>query len=59
LSSSASAPEANKIADTGLTRTRAIQRKLRNVEEMPAGAPDVPLALGAEEVEEESVGAGG
>jgi DNA recombination protein RmuC len=51
--------EANNIADSGLTRTRAIQRQLKNVEQMPAGAPDVSLVLGAGEVEEESVGAGG
>jgi DNA recombination protein RmuC len=51
--------EANNIADSGLTRTRAIQRHLKNVEQMPAGAPDVSLVLGAGEVEEESVCAGG
>jgi DNA recombination protein RmuC len=51
--------KANNIADSGLTRTRAIQRQLKNVEQMPAGAPDVSLVFGAGEAEEESVGAGG
>jgi DNA recombination protein RmuC len=51
--------EATNIADSGLTRTRAIQKKLKNVEEMPAGAPEVPLALDAEDTEQESVGASG
>lgn len=30
--------EANNTVETGLTRTRAIQRKLRDVQELPAGA---------------------
>ena len=50
--------EANNTVDAGLTRTRAIQRKLRNVEELPAGASEAPMPLNVEELELESVGAG-
>lgn len=32
--------EANNTVETGLTRTRAIQRKLRDVQELPAGADE-------------------
>jgi DNA recombination protein RmuC len=49
--------EANNTVETGLTRTRVIQRKLKNVEELPASETEVPMALTAEEVEPEPVGA--
>jgi DNA recombination protein RmuC len=50
--------EANNTVETGLTRTRVIQRKLKNIEELPAGAMEVSIALDVEEMGLESVGAG-
>jgi DNA recombination protein RmuC len=42
--------EASNTVDSGLKRTRAIQRKLKNVEELPAAATDALMPLDAEEV---------
>jgi DNA recombination protein RmuC len=51
--------EASNTVENGLTRTRAIQRKLKNVEELPAGATQPTIALEVEEAGLESAGAGG
>ena len=48
--------EANNTVETGLTRTRVIQRKLKNVEELPPGATELPAAEIIEEVDLEPVG---
>jgi DNA recombination protein RmuC len=50
--------EANNTVETGLTRTRVIQRKLKNVEELPPGAAEVSIPLDVEELGLEPVGAG-
>jgi DNA recombination protein RmuC len=41
--------EANSTVDAGLTRTRAIQRKLKNVEALASGTPALTLALEQEQ----------
>jgi len=50
--------EANSTVETGLTRTRVIQRKLKSIEELPAGAIEEQMPLGMQEVGLVSAGAG-
>jgi DNA recombination protein RmuC len=50
--------EANNTVETGLTRTRVIQRKLKNIEELPTSATEVSIPMDAEETVLEAVGAG-
>jgi DNA recombination protein RmuC len=49
--------EANNTVESGLVRTRAIQRKLKNVAESPAGAADLTLPADVEELELQSIAA--
>ncbi len=49
--------EANNTVESGLVRTRAIERKLKNVAESPAGAADLTLPADVEEVELQSIAA--
>ena len=50
--------DANTAVEDGLTRTRAIQRKLKKVEELPTATAEVPIPIDTEEPELEPVGAG-
>jgi DNA recombination protein RmuC len=50
--------EAANTVETGLTRTRAIQRKLKDVQQLPAPGAETPPAVDIEDLEVESLGAG-
>jgi len=49
--------EASNTVEGGLTRTRVIQRKLKNIEAVPAGAAEASIPADAEEMGLEVVGA--
>jgi DNA recombination protein RmuC len=50
--------EASNTVEAGLTRTRAIQRKLKDVQELPTVTTEIPPSVDIEEFKVESVGAG-
>jgi DNA recombination protein RmuC len=50
--------EASNTVDAGLTRTRAIQRKLKDVQELPSVTAEISPSVDIEELRVESVGAG-
>jgi DNA recombination protein RmuC len=50
--------QATNTVETGLARTRSIQKKLKNVEELPAGATEVSIPVDVEDLGLKSVGAG-
>jgi DNA recombination protein RmuC len=49
--------EATHTVETGLTRTRVIQRKLKDVQELPSAAAEMPMSAAVGEVEAKSAGA--
>jgi DNA recombination protein RmuC len=51
--------EATNTVETGLTRTRAIQRKLKDVQQLPVAGAETPPATEIEDLELKSLGAGG